>query len=188
MHEDFDLVACFQMFLLFLRKRLEKNIFQHFKRKDYKFIEELFCEDIVMKSLEEKWEWEAFIQYFIEHLCNFAARDKTLMYFSLQHASQNKTLISFHFHNWNISLSIFSHPQIKAFCFPMAVIWLVFIHSLMGQERSNGYFRGTFQSSKGGVLEARLEYLIEHLLIKPWHMESSSAGCWNILLIKPWRM
>ena len=54
MHEDFDLVACFQMFLLFLRKRLEKNIFQHFKRKDYKFIEELFCEDIVMKSLEEK--------------------------------------------------------------------------------------------------------------------------------------
>ena len=82
------------------------------------------------------------------------------------------------------------HPQIKAltFCSPMAVIWLVFIHSLMGQERSNGYFRGTFQSSKGGVLEARLEYLIEHLLIKPWHMESSSAGCWNILLIKPWHV
>ena len=86
--------------------------------------------------------------------------------------------------------SFWLESQIKAltFCFPMAVIWLVFIHSLMGQERSNGYFRGTFQSSKGGVLEARVEYLIEHLLIKPWHMESSSARCWNILLIIPWHL
>ena len=92
----------FRCFYRFWGKDYRRIYFNILKEK---IIEELFCEDILMKSLEEKWE--AFIQYFIEHLCNFAARDKTLMYFSLQLASQDKTLICFHFHNWNISLSIF---------------------------------------------------------------------------------
>ena len=51
------------MFLVFLRKRLEKNIFQHFKRKDYRrivlwrYLDEISWREVRVRSFYSIFHW-----------------------------------------------------------------------------------------------------------------------------------